>query len=118
MEKTTIEFIKTLKTNDTKKTLKEKAISYMSQLTGTPESDYDDETLYGIVKDKFLDYIKTSDEPEKDLYNYFEAKRTRVILLKTSDNPMASDLHAMLSALHMTQVRNKNTFINGFNENF
>lgn len=121
MDKHTENFIRFIKRGDGD--YRENAIQFMMKYTGSPRESYTGETLFRIVKDFFMDYIKSGDAL-KLLWHYFEHRR--IILLginciKSTENfekdLIDFDIDSMLSALAMTRIKDENgNYINGFTE--
>ena len=57
------------------KSAKESIIGFLSEYTGTPKQYYSDNELVRIIRDSFVDYLKTADNPAFDVWQYFDAKR-------------------------------------------
>lgn len=81
---------------------------YMSEHTGTPIEDYTEHYLNTILKEAFLDYIATCDNPVLEV--------EILIDLMTSYGAGSLGCH-LANILGMAQVRDKNgNYINGFRE--
>lgn len=79
---------------------------YISERTGTPIEDYTEYDLNIILKEAFLDYIATCDNPA------FEVET--LINLMTSFGDSSLGCH-LANILGMTQVRDKDdNYVNGF----
>ena len=57
------------------KTAKESIVDFLSEYTATPKEHYSDGELVRIIRDAFVDYLKTADNPAFDVWQYFDAKR-------------------------------------------
>lgn len=57
------------------KSAKESIIDFLSEYTGTPKQYYSDNELVRIIRDSFVDYLKTADNPAFEVWQYFDAKR-------------------------------------------
>lgn len=109
MRDSTIKFIYAIKGEiEFRPTLQETAIAFMADYTGTPESYYNKENLYDIVKGFFLDFLGSTDDPVFTVSQYFHAKH---LGLETRD-----DTYAMLVAMQLAQVRNEHGYVNGFRD--
>lgn len=115
MERTTENFIRAIKRG--KNGAKQAAIDFMSDYSGSPKEEYTDYTLLPIVKNFFLDYIKTGDSWEL-MFHFFDHKRITQNCKAFSDewNYPQNDLMAMLSALQMVRVMKDGKLTNGFTE--
>lgn len=117
MEKLTEDFIRHIKKADDNP--REAAIQFMMNYTGSPRESYDVGSLYRIVKDFFLDYLKTGNASECMWY-FFESRKIKLYLspncsecnreLQTLD----LDIECMLGALSMVRVVKGNKTVNGF----
>lgn len=58
-----------------KKSGKESIIDFLSEYTGTPKEYYSDGELIRIIRNAFVDYLKTADNPAFEVWQYFDAKR-------------------------------------------
>lgn len=117
MEKLTEDFIRAIKKSEDNP--REAAIQFMMNYTGSPRESYGVGSLYRIVKDFFLDYLKTGNAWECMWY-FFESRRTELYLspncsecnreLQTLD----LDIECMLGALSMVRVVKGSKTVNGF----
>lgn len=117
MEKLTEDFIRAIKKADDNP--RETAINFMMNYTGSPRESYSIDSLYRIVKDFFLDYLKTGNAWECMWY-FFESRKTELYLspncckcnreLQTLD----LDIECMLGALSMVRVVKDGKITNGF----
>lgn len=115
MERTTENFIRAIKRG--KNGAKQAAIDFMSDYSGSPKEEYTDYVLLPIVKNFFLDYIKTGDAWEL-MFHFFDHKTITRNCEAFSDewNYPQNDLMAMLSALQMVRVMKDGKLTNGFTE--
>lgn len=106
-------------------TVKQSIINFMSECTGTEKKYYSEKTIEQILRNAFIDYLKTSDNPAFDVLQYFEAKRHRenfkdVFAEKFKEflecnGEMDDDTEAIITALRQSKVRSETgKFINGF----
>lgn len=51
------------------KSAKESIIDFLSEYTGTPKQYYSDNELVRIIRDSFVDYLKTADNPAFECVN-------------------------------------------------
>ena len=54
---------------------KESIVDFLSEYTGTPKEYYSDGQIKRIMRDRFVDYLKTADDPAYNVWEYFDAKR-------------------------------------------
>lgn len=54
-----------------KKSGKESIIDFLSEYTGTPKEHYSDSKLIQIIRNAFIDYLKTADNPAFEVWQYF-----------------------------------------------
>lgn len=81
---------------------------YMSNLTGQDIEDYSESDLYKILKEAFLDYLKTCDNP---------SYAVRLLLEANERDGSSSIASKIASVLIIQQVKDKNgNFVNGFRE--
>ena len=108
-------------------TIKKSIINFMSDCTGTEKKYYSEETIKQILRNAFIDYLKTSDNPAFDVWQYFDAKRQRenfkdVFVEKFKEflerkGEMDDDTEAIISALRRSKVKGETgKFINGFRD--
>ena len=109
MEEHVCDFIYSIKLNWYKKvTLKERAVAFLSDYSGIPIQEYDEESLYRCIMGYFLDFIESTNNPIFYMRQYFECKFPR------RASPY-DDIEAMLTVMQMSQVKNsEGEFINGF----
>ena len=50
------------------KTAKESIVDFLSEYTATPKEHYSDGELVRIIRDAFVDYLKTADNPAFDVW--------------------------------------------------
>ena len=92
---------------------KEAIKKYMAETCGCDEADYTDGLLMRILSVVVQDYIATCDNPQRFMYDYFDA-------LATYYN--GDSIRAWISALQLSNIRHKNVltgcyeYVNGFNE--
>ena len=97
------------------KSAKESIIDFLSEYTGTPKQYYSDNELVRIVRDSFVDYLKTADNPAFEVWQYFDAKRQQENFKDVfpeqhkkyaeRDNCMDIDTEAILSAFRLACVQ-------------
>ena len=88
-----------------RRTIKEEAISILSEYTETPEKYYTDKEIERISQLVFVDFLRTADNPAFEVREFFEAKKFG-----------NDDTFAILNALRLTQVRDENGYVNGFRD--
>ena len=108
------------------KTAKESIIDFLSEYTGTPKKYYSDSELIRIIRNAFVDYLKTADNPAFEVWQYFDAKRQQENYKDVfpeqykkyaeRDNLLDIDTEAILSAFRLTYVRKDSKYVNGFRE--
>jgi len=109
MEDRTIKFIRAIKGGiEFRPTIEETAVAFMSDYSGVPESRYTNDLLFKIVKDFFLDFLKTADNPSFEMWRFFDVKYKA---FETRD-----DTYAMLVTMQLAQVRNDDGYVNGFRD--
>lgn len=89
---------------------------YMSITCACPESDYNEARITGIIENVVLDYISTSDEPDRFIRRYFDWAKFLHERHLFNDYKDQNDIDAWISALSLIQVRNGTSYMNGFNE--
>lgn len=108
------------------KSAKESIIDFLSEYTGTPKQYYSDNELVRIIRDSFVDYLKTADNPAFEVWQYFDAKRQKENFKDVfpeqhkkyvgRDNCMDIDTEAILSAFRLTRVQEDDKYVNGFRD--
>lgn len=117
MEKLTEDFIRHIKKADDNP--REAAIQFMMNYTGSPRESYDVGSLYRIVKDFFLDYLKTGDACEA-MQTFFRIRGYQLNQMTddfgwtTQLKMLDCDIGCMLSAMAMTRVMKDGKLVNGF----
>ena len=111
-----------------KKSGKESIIDFLSEYTGTPKEHYSDSKLIQIIRNAFIDYLKTADNPAFEVWQYFDAKRQQENFedvfpeqhkkYAERDNCMDIDTEAILSAFRLTCVQKDGKYVNGFRESW
>ena len=111
-----------------KKSGKESIIDFLSEYTGTPKEHYSDSKLIQIIRNAFIDYLKTADNPAFEVWQYFDAKRQQENFKDVfpeqhkkyaeRDNCMDIDTEAIISAFRLTCVQKDGKYVNGFKENW
>lgn len=111
-----------------KKSGKESIIDFLSEYTGTPKEYYSDGELIRIIRNAFVDYLKTADNPAFEVWQYFDAKRQKENFKDVfpeqhkkyaeRDNCMDVDTEAILSAFRLTCVQKDGKYVNGFRESW
>lgn len=109
-----------------KKSGKESIIDFLSEYTGTPKEHYSDGELIRIIRNAFVDYLKTADNPAFEVWQYFDAKRQQENFKDVfpeqhkkyaeRDNCMDIDTEAILSAFRLACVQKDGKFVNGFRD--
>lgn len=109
-----------------KKSGKESIIDFLSKYTGTPKEYYSDGELIRIIRNAFVDYLKTADNPAFEVWQYFDAKRQKENFKDVfpeqhkkyaeRDNCMDIDTEAILSAFRLTRVQKDGRYVNGFRD--
>lgn len=107
-----------------KKSGKESIIDFLSEYTGTPKEYYSDGELIRIIRNAFVDYLKTADNPAFEVWKYFDAKRQQENFKDVfpeqhkkyaeRDNCMDIDTEAILSAFCLACVQKDGKYVNGF----
>lgn len=107
-----------------KKPIKEDIIDALVEYTGTPREHYSDRELIWIIRNTFLDYLRTADNPVFDVWQYFDAKRQeenfKEIQPKLYEQKVKNtkcfdiDTEAIISALRLSKVKENGKFVNGF----
>lgn len=108
------------------KTAKESIVDFLSEYTATPKEHYSDNELVRIIRDAFIDYLKTADNPAFDVWQYFDAKRQQenfkdVFPVQQKkyaerDNLFDIDTEGIISALRLSHVKENGNYINGFRD--
>lgn len=117
MEKLKEDFIRHIKKADDNP--RETAIQFIMNYTGSPRESYGIDSLYRIVKDFFLDYLKTGNAWECMWY-FFESRKIKLYLSPNCSEynrelqTLALDIECMLGALSMVRVVKGNKTVNGF----
>ena len=103
---------------------KENIIDFLSKYTGTPKDYYTDKKVRALVRDSFIDYLKSSDNPDYDVWQYFEHKRQQENFMMiypeqyqksvANNDLMDVDTEAIIVALQLTTVFENGKYINGF----
>ena len=106
------------------KSTKESIIDFLSEYTGTPKEYYSDGELIRIIRNAFVDYLKTADNPAFDVWQYFDAKQQKENFkdifpeqhkkYAERDNCMDIDTEAIISAFRLTCVQKDGKYVNGF----
>lgn len=124
MTKETMQFIFALKHNsnifaDHNATLREIAIHYMSELTLCPKEAYTEARLFGIAKDRFLDFLSTADHPERIVRRFFEMKERDANYKEVTGRDFENtDTDYLLACLMLAQVKEDGKYINGFTDEY
>lgn len=105
---------------------KESIIDFLSEYTATPKQHYSDRELVRIIRDTFVDYLKTADNPAFDVWQYFDAKRQQENFKDVfpeqhkkyaeRDNCMDIDTEAIISAFRLACVQENGKYVNGFKD--
>lgn len=106
------------------KSAKESIIDFLSEYTGTPKEYYSDGELIRIIRNAFVDYLKTADNPAFEVWQYFDAKRQKENFKDVfpeqhkkyaeRDNCIDIDTEAIISAFRLTCVQKDGKYVNGF----
>ena len=125
MNDLTLGIIHAIKQGD--KSAKESIIDFLSEYTGTPKEYYSTGELVRIIRDSFIDYLKTADNPAFDVWQYFDAKRQQENFkdiypeqqrkYAERDGKMDIDTEAIISAFRLSRVQKNGMYVNGFREN-
>lgn len=101
-------------------------IDFLSHYTGTPSGYYNNHRLEDILIKCFIDYIKSSDNPSFDLWQYFDSKAKNRMFGEMCPCQRASneqkglyigtDADAITAMFRLTKVRNDKRYINGFRD--
>ena len=110
------------------KSAKESIIDFLSEYTGTPKKYYSDSELVRIIRDSFVDYLKTADNPAFDVWQYFDIKQKQENFkdiypeqqkkYAKRDGNMDIDTEAIISAFRLARVQKDGKYVNGFRENW
>lgn len=110
------------------KSAKESIIDFLSEYTGTPKEYYSDGELIRIIRNAFVDYLKTADNPAFDVWQYFDAKRQKENFKDVfpeqhkkyaeRDNCIDIDTEAILSVFRLARVQKDGKYVNGFRESW
>lgn len=108
------------------KTAKESIIDFLSKYTGTPKEYYTDKELVSIIRNAFIDYLRTADNPAFDVWQYFDAKRQaenfKDVFPKKHEQYVEQnhcidiDTEAIVTALRLIGVQKDGKYINGFRD--
>lgn len=122
MEDLTLGIIYAVKQSD--KSARESIVDFLSEYTGTPKQYYSNNELVRIIRDSFVDYLKTADKPAFDVWQYFDAKRQQENFKDVfpeqqkkyaeRDGKMDIDTEAIISALRLSRVQENGKYVNGF----
>lgn len=122
MEDLTLGLIYAVKQSE--KSAKESIVDFLPEYTGTPKEYYSDGELVRIIRDAFVDYLKTADKPSFDVWQYFDAKRQQENFKDVfpeqqkkyaeRDGKMDIDTEAIISALRLSRVQENGKYVNGF----
>lgn len=106
------------------KTAKESIIDFLFEYTGTPKEYYTERELVRIIRDSFIDYLKTADNPAFDVWQYFDAKRQKENFKEIfpkqheqyskRDDCFDIDTEGILSAFRLSKVKENGQYVNGF----
>ena len=101
-------------------------IQFMSNYTGTEKKYYSGVKITQIIRDAFIDYLKTADNPAFDVWQYFDAKRQQENFRSVfpaqakqyaeRDGSFDDDTEGIISALRLSRVRENGKYVNGFRE--
>ena len=124
MDNLTLGIIYAIKQGD--KSARESIVDFLSEYTGTPKQHYSDGELVRIIRDSFVDYLKTADKPAFDVWQYFDAKRQQENFKDVfpdqhkkyaeRDGKMDIDTEAIISAFRLSCVQKDGVYVNGFRE--
>lgn len=95
------------------------AADFYACCSGNDPKRYSYGILFVFIKNAFLDYISTADDPRQDMCTYFRSMEIMDAIADAKDdkNYIFCNLHGMLSALYMAVVQNKKgEYVNGFRE--
>lgn len=108
------------------KSAKESIIDFLSKYTETPKEYYSDGELIRIIRNAFVDYLKTVDNPAFEVWQYFDAKRQKENFKDVfpeqhkkyaeRDNCIDIDTEAIISAFRLTCVQKDGKYVNGFRD--
>ena len=115
MKDSTIKRIYALKRAD--KEYDEAMIDFLSGYTETPAKYFSKETLLSVAIDSILDYIETADNPRFvlwELFQYMHFDCKHLYKIEKSFDDRVKD--AIWTTLALTQVKDKDGFVNGFRE--
>lgn len=126
MEKLTLGIIYAIKHINNNKSSKESIVDFLSEYTGTPKEYYTERELVGIIRNAFVDYLRTAENPAFDVWQYFDAKRQAENFkdvfpkqhekYKERDDCFDIDTEGILSALRLSKVKENGKYVNGFRE--
>lgn len=109
-----------------KKSSKESIVDFLSEYTGTPKEYYSDKEIVRIVRNAFVDYLKTADNPAFEVWQYFDAKRQQENFkdvfpeqhkkYEERDGLMDIDTESIVAAFRLSNVKENGNYVNGFRE--
>lgn len=108
------------------KSTREAIADFLSERTMTPKEYYTDKELVRIVRNTFIDYLRTADNPAFDVSQYFDIKRQKEaykeffpIMEKQyaeRDNLLDIDTESIAAALRLCNVVENGEYVNGFKD--
>ena len=127
MNELTMGIIYSIKKFDRDCPRKQAIINFLSRKTNSEKECYTDEQLKMILRQAFIDYLKTADKPYIDVMNFFECKRSRETFRQVfpekakmyddEDNEIKDeDSKAIIVAFDMATVWENGKYINGFSK--
>lgn len=124
MDNLTLGIIYAVKNSE--KSAKESIIDFLPGYTKTPKEYYSDRKFAWIIRNAFIDYLKTADNPAFDVWQYFNTKRQLEDFREVfpaqqrkcaeRNNLLDSDTEGIISAFRLSQVRDGDAYVNGFRE--
>ena len=95
--------------------LRENAIKYLVEWSGSNKESYTEENLFSIILRYFLDYLDSANKPSVCVREFWEIKQkhNNYKLIMKKDDGM-TDIDFMLSALQLVRVKDGNKYVNGF----
>ena len=109
-----------------KKSAKESIVDFLSEYSGTPKEHYSDREVVWIIRNAFIDYLKTADNPAFDMWQYFDAKRQKENFRDVfpeqhkqyieRSGVIDIDTESIISALCLSHVQENGQYVNGFRD--
>ena len=124
MDNLTLGIIYSIKHSE--KTAKESIVNFLSEYTGTPQEYYSNGELVRIIRNAFVDYLKTADNPAFDVWQYFDEKRRKENFrdiypdqykqYAENNKEFDIDTEGIISAFRHAHVKENGNYVNGFRD--